>query len=101
VLLQIWQIWVSGGWVMIPLFVVAILLYTQAFQLLLYVRRATLDPSDEMHWFEWVRSPEKARGRVAEVIRYTQSGISSAKQVRNRFDEIRMAFLSLIDRRTR
>jgi len=98
---RVFEIWLSGGWVMVPLFVLAVLLYTQAIQLLLYVRRASFDPKSESQWFEWVRSPEQARGRVAEVIHYTQEGVSSAKQIRNRFEEIRLAFLSLIDRRTR
>jgi biopolymer transport protein ExbB len=98
---QIWQIWLSGGWVMIPLFLLAILLYAQGFQLLMYVRRTDLNRDDEMSWWEWVHTPSDAQGRVAEIIRYTQSDVSSAKQIRNRFDEIRLAFVDLIDRRTR
>ena len=98
---QIWNIWQSGGWVMIPLFALAVLLYSQAFQLVLYVRNTSLGREGEAFWWDWVRSPEKARGRVAEVIRYTQSGVTSAKQVRNRFDEIRLALVAMIERRTR
>ncbi len=98
---QIWQIWLSGGWVMIPLFLLAVLLYAQAFQTLMYVRRASLDPSSEVHWWDWVRQPGKAEGRVAEIIEYTQSDTTSAQQIRNRFDEIRSALVALIDRRTR
>ncbi len=98
---RIWAIWQSGGWVMIPLFVLAVLLYSQAFQLLMYLRRANLDEREEMQWWEWVRYPEKARGRVADIIRYTQDRISSAQQVRDRFDEVHLALVSMIDRRTR
>lgn len=97
---SIWRIWLSGGWVMIPLFLLAVLLYAQAFQLLIYVRRTRLSGTDEMHWWDWVRSPENAEGRVAEIIRYTQSSATSARQVRNCFDEVRLSILSLIDRRT-
>jgi biopolymer transport protein ExbB len=98
---EIWEIWLSGGWVMLPLFLLAVLLYAQAFQLVLYLRRSHLDDGEDLMWWEWVRAPEKAQGRVAEIIRYTQSATSSGKQIRNRFDEVRMALLSLIDRRTR
>ena len=98
---RIWNIWMSGGWVMIPLFLLAALLYGQAFQLLLYIRRSRLDGSTQMQWWEWVRNPEKAEGRIGEVIQYTQTDVSSAKQVRTRFDEVRAALLALIDRRTR
>ena len=100
-MLEIWEIWVSGGVVMIPLFAVAILLYAQAFQLVLYVRRTQLDRRHEVQWWQWVRSPEKARGRVAEIIRHTQDGASTSKQIRYRFDEVRSALLALIDRRLR
>jgi biopolymer transport protein ExbB len=101
VLTRIWEIWLSGGWVMIPLFALAVLLYAQAFQLVLYVRRTDLGGEDEMQWWEWVRDPASARGRVADVIRYTQTDVSSARQVRNRFDEVRLALVALIERRTR
>ena len=100
----IWNIWLSGGWVMIPLFGLAVLLYAQAFQLVMYVRRTNLRSDSEPYWFAWVREPEKAEGRVKEIIEYTQDGASvgaiSSDQVRNRFDEIRLALVSLIERRT-
>jgi len=86
---------------MIPLFALAVLLYTQAFQLVLHVRRNQLGGRDEAQWWEWVREPEKARGRVAEIIRYTAAGATSAQQVRNRYDEIRLGLTALIERRAR
>jgi biopolymer transport protein ExbB len=96
---EIVGIWISGGWVMIPLFLLAVLLYTQAFELVMYLRRTRLSGTDEMQWYEWVRLPEKAEGRVGEIIRHTQSNVHSAKQVRNLFDEVRLSLLSMVDRR--
>jgi biopolymer transport protein ExbB len=98
---QVWRIWLSGGWVMLPLFALALLLYAQAFQLVMYLRRSDIGSDDEMQWWHWVRSPGQAQGRIAEIIRYTQSDVSSAKQIRNRFEEIRLALIGLIDRRAR
>jgi len=97
---EIFRIWSSGGWVMIPLFGLALLLYAQAFQLVLFVRRARLQSSKSVHWGEWVRDPSQAEGRVREIIEYTQRDVATSAQVRNRFDEIRAALLALIDRRT-
>jgi biopolymer transport protein ExbB len=91
---EIWNIWVSGGVVMVPLFALAVVLYAQAFQLLLYLRRTNLSGAGEMQWY-----PERAEGRVGEIIRYTQSDVSSVKQVRRLFEEVRLMLLSLIDRR--
>ena len=50
--------------------------------------------------WEWVREPDKAEGRVREIIEYTQRDATSGEQVRNRFDEIRLALVALIERRT-
>lgn len=98
---RIWSIWLAGGWVMVPLFVLAVLLYVQAFQLVMVVRRMRLSGAGEEHWWAWVRSPDRAEGRVAEIIRYTQSGVHSPGEVRNRFEEIRSALIAMVDRRTR
>ena len=98
---EVWQIWLSGGWVMLPLFAMAVLLYAQSFQLVMYVRRARLDDGSAPRWFEWVKSPQQAEGRVGEIIRYTQMDVSSAKQVRSRFDEIRSSLLALVERRAK
>lgn len=98
---RIVEIWLSGGWVMLPLFALAVLLYAQAFQLVLYVRRTNLAGEGEMRWWDWVRKPEHAEGRVGEVIRFTQHGVSTTKQVRNRFDEVRLSLVSLIERRVK
>jgi len=98
---RIVAIWLSGGWVMVPLFALAVLLYAQAFQLVMVVRRASLDDEGEMNWWEWVRSPDKAQGRVGEIIEYTQKDVESDDHVRTRFDDIRTHLLSLIDRRTK
>jgi biopolymer transport protein ExbB len=98
---RIWQIWLSGGWVMIPQFLLAVLLYTQAFQLLMFVRRNDISASKEAHWWEWVRHPERAEGRVARIIRFTQTGVVTADHVRSRFEEVRLAISGLVDRSAR
>lgn len=98
---KIIEVWSDGGVVMYPLFFLACLLYTQAFQLIFYVRRSALSKRNEFQWGQWVLFPENAEGRVGEIIRYTQTDTSSAKQIRNRFDEVRMALLNLVDRRVR
>lgn len=95
------DIWMSGGWVMIPLFLLAFLLYAQAFQLVFQVRRTALPRGEEMHWWDWVRDPERAQGNAARIIRFTQQDARSTKDIRNRFEEVRLALLSSIERRAR
>ena len=69
---KIFEIWLSGGWVMVPLFLLSFLLYTQAFRLVLSIKDTKLPSNDEFAWREWVLTPEKAKGKIKEIICYTQ-----------------------------
>jgi len=55
-------------------------------------------PSDEeFAWREWVITPEKAKGKIKEIICYTQLNTRSIEYVRKRFDEIRITQLAIIE----
>ena len=55
-------------------------------------------PSDEeFTWREWVMTPEKAKGKIKEIICYTQENTESIEYVRNRFYEIRITKLAIIE----
>jgi biopolymer transport protein ExbB len=94
---KIFEIWLSGGWVMVPLFMLSFLLYTQAFRLVLSIRDTKLPSNEEFAWREWVLTPEKAKGKIKEIICYTQENTRSIEYVRKRFDEIRITQLAAIE----
>ncbi|MFU8848328.1 MAG: MotA/TolQ/ExbB proton channel family protein [Opitutales bacterium] len=96
---QIIDIWLSGGWVMIPLALLALLIYSTALELLHYLRRGNMQLGSESDWLVWIQNPAKAAGRAGEIIRYTQDGVTAVQQMRNRFTEVRMDLLRGIDRR--
>ena len=93
---KIFEIWLSGGWVMVPLFLLSFLLYTQAFRLVLSIMDTKLPSNEEFAWREWVLEPEKAKGKIKEIICYTQENTQSIEHVRMRFDEIRITQLATI-----
>jgi biopolymer transport protein ExbB len=93
---KIFEIWLSGGWVMIPLFLLSFLLYTQAFRLVLSIKDNKLPSNEEFAWREWVLTPEKAKGEIKEIICFTQENTRSIEYVRKRFDEIRITQLATI-----
>lgn len=93
---KIFEIWLSGGWVMVPLFLLSFLLYTQAFRLVLSIMDTKLPSNEEFAWREWVLEPEKAKGKIKEIICYTQENTQSIEYVRMRFDEIRITQLAII-----
>ena len=89
----------SGGWVMIMLAIVGLLLYSNALELILYLFRGNLNPRAEKDWEKWVLNPSEAEGRAGDIIKYTQSGPQNPKAVQRRFDEIRFNMLTRVDRR--
>lgn len=96
---RIIDIWLSGGWVMITLAGLAVLLYANGFQLLLFLRKGNLELGHDSEWLGWIQNPENAQGRAGEIIRYTQENVHSDKQIRNRFDEIRQSLIRPVERR--
>lgn len=96
---QIIAIWLSGGWVMIPLAILAVLIYSNGIQLLLFLRRRNVQLGNESEWVSWIHNPAQAKGRAGEIIRYTQENVSASKHVRNRFEEVRQSLLHNIERR--
>ena len=96
---RIIDIWLSGGWVMITLAGLAVLLYANGFQLLLFLRKGNLELGHDSEWLGWIQNPENAQGRAGESIRYTQENVHSDKQIRNRFDEIRQSLIHPVERR--
>jgi biopolymer transport protein ExbB len=92
------SIWKHGGIVMIPLFLLSVLLYATAFHLLFYVYGTRLDRKNRFQWPAWVANPELASGRVAKILHYTQDRVTTSKQIRNRFEEVRLSMTQLLDR---
>ena len=92
-------IWLSGGWVMIPLAALAVFIYTTGIHLLLYLRKGNIRLGRDEELTKWIHQPEQAEGRVGEIIRYSQENVTAAKHVRNRIEEVRQAILRDVERR--
>jgi len=93
-------IWLSGGWVMIPLALLAVLIYSNGIQILLFLRKGNVQLGNDSQWLQWVYNPAQAEGRAGEIIRYTQENVTATKHVRNRFEEVRQSILHDVERRT-
>lgn len=66
----VWQVWYDGGWVMIPLFFLAIFIYFEATALILQLRKTGVKKVTRRTWTSWIDDPSKGNGHVGEVIRY-------------------------------
>lgn len=99
IITEIFNIWNSGGWVMFPLSLLAILIYTLGSEMFLFLRAYNLGIANTNNWKEWIHNPDLAPNQAKEIIRYTQENVSTSKQLCNRFEEIERSLLHPIDRK--
>jgi biopolymer transport protein ExbB len=93
------EIWIAGGWVMLPLLFLSFLIYGIAVQLWMYFSRTRFRKIPDSQWMAWIEDPSQAQGEIGDMIRYTQSGQLNIRQVQNRFFEINASRLPSIDQR--
>jgi biopolymer transport protein ExbB len=97
--LKILASWRDGGWVMVPLALVAIGLYASALRALLELSARGFRNLSEDRLRNLVFKPAAAEGNLAEIVRYTQDDVKSLEEISARFSEVSAAELPCIDRR--
>lgn len=93
------EIWFAGGWVMIPLLVLSLMIYGIAVQLIIYFKRSRFRSIPEETWMDWIANPEKGEGEIGEMIRYTQDGSHTMRSLQSKFVEVSTSRLPEIDQR--
>lgn len=96
---EIFTVLQSGGWVMILLAVLALILYVTAFDLIHFVYSGNLGRGGQENWLDWVMHPEKGEGQTGEIIQYTQHGAINTKRIQHRFEEVRFETVSRVNHR--
>ncbi len=96
---QLLHAWSSGGWVMGPLAVVAVISYASAAHLLIDLYHRRLTRITDAHLRGWVAKPEEAPAKLRELIRYTQDDVHSMRDIEGRFREVEAAKIPDVDRR--
>ena len=81
----------SGGWIMIPLFVLGLMAFYVAARLWVFFLQGHFRKTSMEKCEAWVRDSSNAKGQVGEIIRYSQDGVESLNDIQNRFAEIRTA----------
>jgi biopolymer transport protein ExbB len=81
----------SGGWIMIPLFILGLMAFYVAARLWVYFLRGHFRKTSMEECEAWVKDSTNAKGQVGEIIRYSQDGVESLNDIQNRFAEIRTA----------
>ena len=96
---QILDLWMSGGWVMIPLLALSLIIYGISCQLFVYFQKRTYLKYTDQDWIQWVAKPSEGQGELGEIIRYTQDGADTEDSIRDRFTEVILSKVPGLDRR--
>jgi len=97
---EVVDIFRQGGFVMVALASVALLLYTTSVAAVIYVLKGNLSTAKRDEWERWIENPEEAEGRLGEVIKYAVHGPRlSVKRVQRRFDEVFDVLVRSVDQR--
>tara|TARA_B100000575_G_C23085758_1_gene625724 strand:- start:213 stop:815 length:603 start_codon:yes stop_codon:yes gene_type:complete len=95
----VWDTWKSGGVVMFPLVLVAFLIYTVAVSLLMNFRQRRFRHLKDKTITDWVAKPERGKGEVGQIIRYTQDNFQKVDEIHRRFSEVIASRLTFFERR--
>ena len=94
-----WHTWVEGGWVMVAMVVLSLVMYVSAALLLMTAYHRGLTKANDVVLRNWVAKPETAPASVRELIRYTQDELHSVKDIEGRFREVEASQITDLDRR--
>jgi biopolymer transport protein ExbB len=84
-------IWLSGGWAMIAIAVIALAMFGLGINVFLRLRRKGFGSVPEARWRRWIDHPDERRGPIGELLDLvTDSGAANAKDVATRFEQVRM-----------
>jgi len=87
------EIWVQGGWLMIPLAALALFIYLAGFELVFFFRKYGFNNDDKNTWGHWIDKPEDAEGMLGATIRFAQEGGKQLDSIRSRVNELRHSYI--------
>lgn len=93
------EVWISGGWVMLPLAALALAIYISGIHLFLQLRLGGLRLRSQDQWPQWVREPEAATGAAAGILRHALDNSGGEADLRGRFQAIRQSQLQPVEQR--
>ena len=91
--------WSTGGWVMIALAVLGVIIYGTAAYLVVNLYHRGITQISDADMRRWVGDPANAPREFRELSRYTQDEVRSLEDIEGRFREIESSKVSEVDRR--
>ena len=92
-------LWIEGGWLMGPLFILGMLIYYSVFEI--YFRLSSKDYTtvSPNEWRHWIDKPMESQGDIGRIIRFVLADKRTPSAVRLRFQEVRNTLIDRLNRR--
>jgi len=85
---QATQVWLAGGWAMIGIALIALVLFSIGMRTFLRLRRKAFRSVDESVWRRWIDVPAEREGKIGELLDFVTGGNDLKKTV-VAFEELR------------
>lgn len=96
---QALDIWEDGGWAMIAIAVIAMIMFSVGMECWLRLKETRFESVPEHKWRRWIDHPIEREGRIGKVIsRVTEHREGSIQEMSDAFDDIRTASLAPFER---
>lgn len=96
---EAWDLWEKGGVLMIPLALLAFVIYWTALDLYYQFNHGRLLKANSVELPGWVGKPGEAEGGIRKILEFCHKDVENLEELRARFREVRAAHIPLIDRR--
>jgi len=94
---QALAIWLAGGWAMVAIAIVALVMFGMATHLFLTFREKGFERVPEKRWRTWVERPEQGEGPVGQLVRFVTAS-RSREAMATFFEQVRSNELSVFAR---
>lgn len=95
------KIWMDGGWLMVPLALLGIFIYSTILDTYFHIKSLLAGQTDVDRWGHWVDRPDEAEGLLGQMVQHVQEDIASESDIRRRVMQLKQVHLSRINARIR
>lgn len=95
---QAFEIWLSGGWAMVAIAMVALVMFALGINSYLRLVSKGYSSIPEKTWREWIERPEKRCGAVGEILNTVTGAGFQMKELSAIFDELRTTEITPFER---
>jgi biopolymer transport protein ExbB len=94
-----WQILTEGGWLMIPLGLLALLIYFEAMSIVLRLGKAKIRKTPRKVWSHWLDQPSEAKGHIGDVIRFVKGDGILTEEALSRIEAVKSKIIPDVNSR--